>query len=189
MNSVTERQSFAGTVLGMHATPVKPPAAAAAVPVATVSFHSNPGSRRCTCMSRKPGQTTSPARSSTFAPSAAIPFATRAILPSSIRTSWTASVPDEGSTTRPPLSSSFTVPSPGEEIEHGHPDGDPVRDLLEDDGGAAVGDVPRDLDPAVHGPGVHHDRILRRARQPRRVQPVEERVLAERREEPGVHPL
>ena len=47
--------SLTGVVFGMQATAVKPPATAAAVPVATVSLCSWPGSRRCTCMSMKPG--------------------------------------------------------------------------------------------------------------------------------------
>jgi len=40
----------------MQATAVKPPATAAAVPLATVSLCVWPGSRRCTCMSMKPGR-------------------------------------------------------------------------------------------------------------------------------------
>jgi hypothetical protein len=42
----TSTPSSAGRVFGMQQTVVKPPAAAAAVPVAIVSFASNPGSRR-----------------------------------------------------------------------------------------------------------------------------------------------
>ena len=34
--------------IGMHATVVNPPAAAARAPLAIVSFQENPGSRRCT---------------------------------------------------------------------------------------------------------------------------------------------
>ena len=47
--------SLTGVVFGMQATAVNPPATADAVPVATVSLCSWPGSRRCTCMSMKPG--------------------------------------------------------------------------------------------------------------------------------------
>ena len=55
----------------MQATAVKPPATADAVPVATVSLCSCPGSRRCTCMSIRPGHTTQPrGTSTTVAPSA-----------------------------------------------------------------------------------------------------------------------
>ena len=49
-------ESSAGSVFGMHATAVKPPATAAAVPVAIVSLCVWPGSRRWTCMSMKPGR-------------------------------------------------------------------------------------------------------------------------------------
>ena len=49
--------SSAGSVFGMHATLVTPPARAAAVPVAIVSSSSRPGSRRWTCMSIQPGET------------------------------------------------------------------------------------------------------------------------------------
>src|SRR5205814_72159 len=60
---VTERVSFTGSVLAMAAMAVKPPAAAARVPVAIVSLYSWPGSRRWTCMSIRPGATTRPAAS------------------------------------------------------------------------------------------------------------------------------
>ena len=66
MNSVTERLSFTGFVFGMQQTEVKPPAFAAAVPVAIVSLYSKPGSRRCTCMSIRPGTTSLPAASMTL---------------------------------------------------------------------------------------------------------------------------
>src|SRR2546425_7872934 len=52
----------------MQQTAVKPPAAAARVPLAIVSLYSWPGSRRCTCMSMKPGHTHVPAASITAAP-------------------------------------------------------------------------------------------------------------------------
>ena len=55
--------SRAGSVLGIQATEVTPPARAEAVPVAMVSSSSRPGSRRWTCMSIKPGQTILPAAS------------------------------------------------------------------------------------------------------------------------------
>jgi hypothetical protein len=42
INSVTDRLSFTGLVFGMQQTDVKPPAFAAAVPVAIVSLYSNP---------------------------------------------------------------------------------------------------------------------------------------------------
>ena len=52
--------SIGGSVLGMQAIEVKPPATAAAVPVAIVSSSSKPGSRRWTCMSIRPGATILP---------------------------------------------------------------------------------------------------------------------------------
>ena len=52
--------SFTGSVFGMAQTAVKPPAAAARVPVAIVSLSSRPGSRRCVWRSMKPGHTTRP---------------------------------------------------------------------------------------------------------------------------------
>ena len=58
MKRVTALLSFTGRVLGMAATAVKPPAAAAWVPVRMVSLYSSPGSRRWTCMSMRPGVTT-----------------------------------------------------------------------------------------------------------------------------------
>ena len=63
--------SATGSVLGMAQTAVKPPAAAAIAPVATVSRSSWPGSRRCTCTSISPGATTLPARVDHLAPSSA----------------------------------------------------------------------------------------------------------------------
>ena len=69
MNSVTDLLSFTGFVLGMQQTAVNPPAFAAAVPAVMVSLYSYPGSRRCTCMSMRPGTTNFPAASMTWAPS------------------------------------------------------------------------------------------------------------------------
>src|SRR3954465_8177869 len=64
MNSTEACVSIGGSVFGMQAIEVKPPASAAAVPVAMVSASSRPGSRRGTCMSMKPGQTILPAPAS-----------------------------------------------------------------------------------------------------------------------------
>ena len=50
--------SPAGVVFGIVVTQVKPPAAAAAAPVARVSASGTPGSRKCTCTSRSPPGTT-----------------------------------------------------------------------------------------------------------------------------------
>src|ERR1700730_896892 len=63
INRVTEALSFTGLVLGMQHTAVKPPRAAARVPVSMLSEDSWPGSRKCTCMSIKPGAIINPAAS------------------------------------------------------------------------------------------------------------------------------
>ena len=70
MKRVTALLSFTGRVLGMAATAVKPPAAAAWVPDKMVSLYSSPGSRRWTCMSMSPGVTTRLRASITRRPSA-----------------------------------------------------------------------------------------------------------------------
>ncbi len=46
MKRTTSAESISGFVLGMQATPVNPPAAAALLPVSTVSSSSRPGSRK-----------------------------------------------------------------------------------------------------------------------------------------------
>ena len=56
-----------GSVLGMAQSVVNPPLAAAAVPVAMVSLYSKPGSRRWQWRSMKPGVTTRPVASITWA--------------------------------------------------------------------------------------------------------------------------
>src|SRR5437868_3229867 len=87
----------------MQQTVVKPPAAAASVPVRIVSFSSKPGSRRCVCRSTNPGVTTSLAASIVLAPAgAANPLPTSATTPSRSSTSTVASTPLAGSITRPP---------------------------------------------------------------------------------------
>src|SRR5271169_6728082 len=153
----------------MHATAVNPPATAAAVPVATVSLCSCPGSRRWTCISISPGQITRPRDISTTAASASATrlFPTRAIRPSSISTSNMPSRPLAGSMTRPPLSSRFDMTAllhtARQKVEHGHAHGDAVGDLLENDGIRTVGDLGRDLDPAIHRPRMHDDHVGLRA--------------------------
>ncbi len=67
-NSTAAWLSMGGSVLGMQAIEVKPPASAAAVPVSMVSSSSKPGSRRWTCMSISPGLTILPAASITVSP-------------------------------------------------------------------------------------------------------------------------
>ncbi len=64
-NRATAAVSQTGLVFGIATTVVTPPAAAARVPVAMVSFPSSPGSRRCTCRSTRPGSTHLPRQSIT----------------------------------------------------------------------------------------------------------------------------
>ena len=66
--STTPAVSATGSVLAIACTAVKPPSAAACVPVSTVSASSRPGSRRCVCRSTRPGRATSPVASTTSAP-------------------------------------------------------------------------------------------------------------------------
>ena len=105
MKSVTDWLSLTGAVLAIQQTDVNPPRAAARVPVAIVSMSSRPGSRRWTCRSTKPGQTTLPRASRTRSADGAgcTPgLATSAIRPSSINRFNTASRRFAGSITRPP---------------------------------------------------------------------------------------
>src|SRR5258706_2099742 len=187
MYSLTDRPSFQGSVFGMQATDVKPPAAAARVPLSIDSLCSCPGSRRWTCMSTSPGHTQSPAASITRVPGGSPPFPCpgarlSAMRPSTIKMSSGASTPVAGSMTRPPLTSELARGSSRQEIQDRHADGDAVGDLLEDHRVRAVGDGAVDLDAAVHRSRVHDDDV--RLRQPRAlgVQPEQVVVLARRRE-------
>ena len=110
--SMIERLSIAGSVLGMAQTVVKPPRAAASVPVAMSSLYSRPGSRRCVCRSTKPGVTTSPRASISPTPSAGRSGPTAAIRPSSTSTSAVRSRPEAGSMTRPWRMTTRSVTTP-----------------------------------------------------------------------------
>ncbi len=91
----------------MQTTEVNPPRAAAAVPVAMVSLADCPGSRKCTCKSINPGQTTSPFTSTPLGSGRRLrrrlaPH--RRDLAAAINTSAAASSLLAGSITRPPAS-------------------------------------------------------------------------------------
>src|SRR6188768_2197374 len=190
MYAVTFASSLTGVVFGMHATAVNPPATAEAVPVATVSLCSCPGSRRCTCMSMRPGQSTSPAgTSTTVAPSTGRLRPTFAIRSPSIRMSNAPSSPLAGSTTRPPLSSFFMFGSAGEQVQHGHPDRHAVGHLVEDHRVGAVGHLGGDLDPPVHRAGVHDDHVRLGQAQPRLGHAEHLEVLAQRGKVRAFHAL
>src|SRR5438093_5112250 len=166
MYSVTPALSLTGSVFGMQATAVNPPATAAAVPVATVSLCSWPGSRKWTCMSMNPGHTTKRSEISTTV----VPASTGRSRPTftirspSISTSKTPFRSFSGSTTRPPFNN-FIGPlvarlsAAGEEVQHRHPHRDAVGDLLENHGVRAVRDIGRDLDAAVHRSRMHDDDV------------------------------
>ncbi len=66
MSATVPAESIAGDVLGMQTTEVKPPRAAAAVPVAIFSLAVWPGSRKWTCRSIRPGETIFPLASKNF---------------------------------------------------------------------------------------------------------------------------
>ena len=68
--STTPAVSATGSVLAIACTAVKPPSAAARVPVSTVSASSRPGSRRWVCRSTSPGSATRPSASTISAPAA-----------------------------------------------------------------------------------------------------------------------
>jgi len=70
-------ESIAGDVLGMQTTEVKPPRAAAAVPLATFSLAVWPGSRKWTCKSIRPGETIFPVASKVSTPAGAESFCRR----------------------------------------------------------------------------------------------------------------
>src|SRR5664279_3965583 len=176
--------SRTGIVFAIAQTVVKPPAAAARVPVSTVSLCSNPGSRRCVWRSTKPGATTRPAASTTSAPFAAIFSSTFATTPSQRRTSSVWSRLRDGSTTRPPFrrTASLIAARSDQEIKHRHPHGDAVFHLVEDHRVRSVRDGGVDLDAAVHGARVHHDRVLPGEAPARGRQAEDLEVLAVRRE-------
>src|SRR5439155_11878793 len=210
--SIRGRSSSGGTVLGMHATAVKPPRAAARVPVSIVSFSSWPGSRKCTWMSTRPGQITAPWTGSTSTSgfdltSAGASSPRPAMRPFAIQRSWTRSIPRAGSRTLPPRMQRGLAMDllrlrgrglggglarglvPGEQIEHRHAYRDAVRHLFQDHRMLPVRDVLGDLDPAVHRSGVHHHDVRLRPLEPLARHAVDARVLAKRGIEGAPLPL
>ena len=102
--STATASSTTGLVFGMVHTAVKPPWAAAREPEAMSSFCSWPGSRKCTCMSTRPGVTILPERSRSTPFSMVRSWPTSTILPSRMRMSATSSRPIWGSIRRAFLS-------------------------------------------------------------------------------------
>src|SRR3989338_367517 len=108
--STTAGLSIGGSVLARQQMVVKPPSAAALAPLLIVSLSGRPGSRRCVCMSIRPGRTHSPFASMISASSCPLPLAPNAlILPSSISISLTSSTFAAGAMTRPPLISMLFI--------------------------------------------------------------------------------
>src|SRR5580693_8781723 len=103
---VIEALSFTGCVFGMQQTAVKPPRAAARVPVSMVSDISWPGSRRWQCKSMKPGATIIPVASKRSASNVVKSGPTLTMRWPCKSTSCLASVFDAGSIRRPFLMSS-----------------------------------------------------------------------------------
>jgi hypothetical protein len=101
LRTAVREPTRAGSVLGMQATLVTPPATADAVPVARVSSSSRPGSRKCTCMSMSPGQTILPPASMVWVGCRFGCGPRPTMCSPRIQTSVTASSFCEGSMTRP----------------------------------------------------------------------------------------
>ena len=93
-----------------------------------VSACSNPGSRRCTCISMKPGATISPDASKTSAPLQDLPRSRESCRPRSTRPRRRRK-PEAGSITRPFLITSDATHHP---FEHRHSHRDTVLHLIQD---------------------------------------------------------
>ena len=185
-------------MFGIAQTVVKPPWAAAARPVATVSASSLPGSRRWAWRSMNPGATTTP--------SAPMPVGVRARQPGHGRQDPVADDDLAGSfaarrrVDQPgpadlevgPLTGHAALGPrvrPGQQVEQRHPDRHAVGDLVGDDRLGAGRHVGGDLDALVHRSRVHDQRARPGQRQALAGQPVAGGVLAQRRQQPGGHPL
>src|SRR3984893_15417495 len=202
-NSTTETSSTGGSVFGSATIVVTPPAAAAPPAVSIDSLCSAPGSRSWTRLSTRPGARHSP---SAFTVSALHAVAERspptAVIrsPSTIR-SPLASSPLAGSRSRGRRNSSrFTLvlghlgrtvaEIAGQDLEAGHAHRDPHLDLGADQAAVdVVGDLAADLDPPVHRPRMHDQRVGLGGAQLVVVEPEEVKIFARRRHEGAVHAL
>ena len=177
----------------MASTAVNPPAAAARVPVSTVSLCSKPGSRRWVCRSTRPGSAMSPSASMTRrsgsgrGPTPARRSRRRrsagrcachrgASRPRSDRSR-------SSSTRLPDLHRRAAGRAPPSVST---PRSRPVRSTVERGESAAAAEISR---PAVHRAGVHDHGIRAETGEPLVVEAPLARVLARVREEGGVHPL
>ena len=151
--------SAAGEVFGMQTTVVNPPAAAARAPDSIVSFQPNPGSRRCTWMSIRPGATMRPVASMISALDS-LDRSADAIPPSTMKRSAISSRLFAGSMMRPlRMSRVHGVGDPSAEIKNGHAHGETVGDLVENDALHAVGDFAVDFDAAIDRARMHDQAI------------------------------
>src|SRR2546427_8036395 len=146
----------------------------------------------------KPGATINPVASKTSAPWGTLPFpdgATSCIFSPFRRTSRAASVLEAGSRTRPFLIRSIggflgfhferrmrvALGSSGnEEIKNGHANRDSVSDLFENAGLRAIGDIRRDFDAAIYGPGMEDDGVRPGTAEPAGIELVTEDVIVGR---------
>src|ERR1700720_3330638 len=137
----------------------------------------SPGATTSPEASRTVRSRRSPAWRRSPAPGPSPRSSTAATTPSSSSRSWAPSRPWLGSISLPFAISSRPEGAPGpaaaeavvvvaaisgrllvhagEQVEHGHPHRDAVRDLLEDHRVRPVGHLAGDLDAAVHRPGMH----------------------------------
>src|ERR1700719_518622 len=204
INRVTEALSFTGLVLGMQHTAVKPPRAAARVPVSMLSEDSWPGSRKCTCISIKPGAMINPPASKMSASCARAIFpgaAISAIFSPSRRMSCAASVLLAGSTTRPFLISSMrgflflwrglwgsrclilenafsAFGGPGhQQKQQSHTHCDAVSHLFEDARLRSIGYLGRNFHPAIHGARMQDKRVWIGEAQPLGIQLIQQNIF------------
>ncbi len=151
---------------------VTPPAAAARLPLSSVSRCSPPGSPTKTRMSTRPGRIASPRQSTISAPSGAPWFAASGpaatMRPSTTRTAPRASSAargiDHASVGEENRRGHATSPTTlrkvlAKRLQHRHAHRHAHLDLLADDALQAVGDQRVDLDAAVHRAWMHDDGV------------------------------
>src|SRR5262245_21873012 len=106
-----------GSVLGISKTAVTPPSTAARLPLSRSSFHSRPGSRKCTWLSMTPGRTVRPAAAKVSPAEACARSPIAAILPprtpmsAGPRPAWFATSPSR--TIRSKVSATGALPRGG----------------------------------------------------------------------------
>src|ERR1039458_3919975 len=168
-----------GDVFGMQQMDVKPPAAAALEPDSIVSAYSKPGSRRCTCMSMKPGATMRAVASNFSAPVTCSFSPMPAILPFSISTSRMASRRVAGSITRPLRMIRLRMDSISQApFHHAYSYRDAVLHLIQDHGALRVRSLRRDLAAAINGTRMHYDGMGARERHMFESQSVKPEIFA-----------